>query len=161
MEMRRSMPADHLLVDVPVRRLKPPPAVVVERGTPLGEAIRRMQEDRLRCVLVVEEGRLVGIFTERDVLTRTLIPAADPSAPVDEFMSPDPTTIGAETTVAEAIRAMVEGWHRHLPVVDDRGRPRSLLTARRITGYLVDHFPESVHNLPADPSSAPAAPHGA
>ena len=52
---------------------------------------------------------------------------------------------------------MEEGGYRHLPVVDEAGRPVGVLSVKRIVHYLAEHFPATTSNLPPDPGSLPAA----
>jgi CBS domain-containing protein len=69
--------------------------------------------------------------------------------------------MAANATVGDAIRMMAEGGYRHLPIVDQSGQPKGVLAARGIVHYLVDHFPETVYNLPPDPKAAPKSREGA
>jgi CBS domain-containing protein len=83
------------------------------------EASRVMAEHNVGSILVVEEGRLIGIFTERDVVRRVLGPALDPDATrVGDVMTRDPDTIAPGESVNDAIRRMDEFGYRHLPVVE-------------------------------------------
>jgi CBS domain-containing protein len=50
---------------------------------------------------------------------------------------------------------MEEGGYRHLPVVDQAGRPLGVLSVKRIVHYLVEHFPSTIYNLPPDPNAFP------
>jgi CBS domain-containing protein len=81
--------------------------------------------------------------------------------PVREVMSRGPATISSTATVADAIRVMAEGGYRHLPIVDAQGKPSGVVTVYGIVHYLVDHFPETVYNLPPDPKAAPREREGA
>jgi CBS domain-containing protein len=86
---------------------------------------------------------------------------ADFTTPVRDVMSSDPATISSTATVGEAIRVMSEGGYRHLPIVDDARKPAGVLAVHGIVRYLVDHFPETVYNLPPDPKAAPREREGA
>ena len=82
-------------------------------------AAKRMAENCCGSILVMEEGRMAGIFTERDVMVRVVAAGLDPAkAKLREVMTADPDTIGAGEPVTEAVRRMDEGAYRHLPVVD-------------------------------------------
>jgi CBS domain-containing protein len=76
-------------------------------------------------------------------------------------MSSRPATIPSTATVGDAIRVMSEGGYRHLPIVDDSGKPTGVVAVHGIVRYLVDHFPETVYNLPPDPKAAPREREGA
>ena len=82
-------------------------------------AAKRMAENRCGSILVMEEGRMAGIFTERDVMVRVVAAGRDPAKTrLREVMTADPETIGADEPVPEAVRRMDEGAYRHLPVVE-------------------------------------------
>ena len=98
--------------------------------------------------MVCKGERVVGIFTQRDVLNRIALECLDPGTPVSEVMSDRPVTIGLDQDLADAIQAMVEGAYRHIPVVDNAGNQVGLLSSRVILRHIADHFPEEVLNLP-------------
>jgi CBS domain-containing protein len=84
----------------------------------VGEAATLMGERHVGSVLVCEEERLVGIITERDIV-RALSQAHDaPQRPIAEWMTKGPTTTAPEADIQEALRIMVEGGFRHLPVTE-------------------------------------------
>ncbi|MBO6560235.1 MAG: CBS domain-containing protein [Nisaea sp.] len=94
------------------------------------EAALRMTERRVRSVLVVEEQKLVGIFTGTDLIERVV--AAGMNARVTclgEVMSTDPQTIGPDLPAIEALRMMQAGGFRHLPVLRD-GKLVAVLSRR-------------------------------
>ena len=91
----------------------------VTANTTVRRAIDRMNERRIGSVLVMEGERLVGIFTERDVLTRVVPRRLDPDrTPVGEVMTSSVVTITPRRTVQEALMVVSDTRHRHLPVVD-------------------------------------------
>jgi CBS domain-containing protein len=118
----------------------------------VGNAMQLLRAQRTGAVLICEGSKLVGIVTERDAL-KAMARNADLSSPVGEIMSSPPATIASSATVGEAIRRMSEGNYRHLPIVDDEQRPTGVLAVHGIVHYLVDHFPETVYNLPPDPKA--------
>jgi CBS domain-containing protein len=93
----------------------------VETVTPqtsISEAVQRMNERNIGSLLVMDGDRLVGIFTERDVLTRVVPQQLDARrTPVGEVMTRNPITIAPTRTVQEAMMVMTDTRHRHLPVV--------------------------------------------
>jgi CBS domain-containing protein len=94
------------------------------------EACRRMAENRCGHVLVCDGERLVGIFTERDLLMRVVAAGHDPARyPVEKAMTVNPVTIEADAPIREAIRVMDEGSFRCLPVMEG-GKLIGILTAR-------------------------------
>ena len=105
-----------------VRGIMSTELVTVDPTANLTEAARVMFAERVGSALVVQEdGSLVGIFTERDIL-RALAGSSNADlarvSAVSEWMSSDPVTVGPETTEAEALNQMLFGGFRHLPVMD-------------------------------------------
>jgi CBS domain-containing protein len=88
-------------------------------GTSVREACRLMAEHQCGSILVTERGRLLGIFTQGDLVRRVLAPGRDPNLTLlVEVMTADPDTIRPREGVDEAIRRMDEFGYRHLPVVE-------------------------------------------
>ncbi len=84
------------------------------------EAVRLMSENHIGALLAMDEGRLAGIFTERDALNRVLGEGRDPdSTPLSDVMTRDPLTLSPQTAATQALRLMGEVGFRHLPVVED------------------------------------------
>jgi CBS domain-containing protein len=119
----------------------------------VGDALKLLRAQRTGAVLICEGVRLVGILTERDAL-KLMASGVNFSTPVRDVMSSPPATIPATATVSEAIRTMAEGGYRHLPMVDVQGRPTGVVAVHGIVHYLVDHFPNTIYNLPPNPKAA-------
>ena len=128
------------------------PCAKVTADAPLSKVIDDMKSHGRGCVLVVDSDTLVGIFTERDVLNRIdHSDAAWSQVAVGDIMTRSPVAIRPDDSLAEAIRRLTEGHHRHLPVVDERGI-RGLISIRDILAYVAERFPEEMMNLPPDPT---------
>ena len=110
--------------------------------------------------MVCEGDRVVGIFTQRDVLYRTALEDLPPDTPVSEVMSDRPVTVSLDKDLADAIEAMVEGVYRHIPVVDESGTQVGMLSSRVILRFIADHFPEEVLNLPPQLDQVMSQPEG-
>jgi CBS domain-containing protein len=83
------------------------------------DAVRKMNCEHVGAVLVCIDGRMVGIFTERDVLCRVLDAGRDPGATsVADVMTSEVVTVGPKTDVRDAMAVITERRTRHLPVVD-------------------------------------------
>ena len=135
--------------------------VSVPPGTTIGEAARIMKELRVGCVLVEEAGTLLGIFTERDILTKLVGTGYDPAkVQVDGVMTRNPETLTPEDPIAFAVQRMSVGGFRHLPLVDSMGRPIGILSVKDVVDYLAEHFPREVLNIPPEPGKQPRIPEG-
>ena len=83
------------------------------------DACRTMRERRVGAVLVVEGGRLAGIFTGRDAVCRVLAEGKDPARTrLAEVMTAEPTVTSPRCPAIDALRLMQDAGHRHLPVID-------------------------------------------
>lgn len=101
-----------------VRSLMTPGAITIGPGASLTEAAVRMRAHRVGALAVVEDDRLAGILTERDLL-RAVAEGRDPQATaVGTAMTPNPRTIAPDDPVEEAAAAVIELGVRHLPVIE-------------------------------------------
>jgi CBS domain-containing protein len=83
------------------------------------DAARVMTERHIGAVLVAVDGRLQGIFTERDVLARVVAAGLDPDhTALGGVMTPNPDTVAPNDTALDALRRMSECGYRHLPVLN-------------------------------------------
>ena len=125
------------LMDDPVRALKPRTPVTLPQTATVGQAIETMLANNLGALLVVDEaGRLVGILSERDLLTKVAGIHEDYAArPVREFMTPGPETVREDDTLAFALHKMDVGGYRHVPVVKD-GQPLGMLSVRDMLRHI-------------------------
>lgn len=100
----------------------------------VSEAATLMKRSRVGAIMVVERGRLTGIFTERDALFRVIAEGRDPRAtPLADVMTRDPQTIAPEKPLGHALHVMYEGGFRHVPVVAD-GKLIGIVSARDALG---------------------------
>ena len=132
-----------------------PPAVALGHQATVRDAIEVMRQKQLSCVLVVEHGQLVGVFTERDVLAKVAATPLDVDrVSLREVMQPDPECLHLDDALVYAFHQMHRGAYRHVPVVDEQRRPTALVSMQVIIDELVAAFPQELLNLP--PSSAHA-----
>ncbi len=130
------------------------PLLTLPTNMSVAGAIRAMNENHCGCALIVRNGKLAGIFTERDVLRRVVASGIDlDDTPVERVMTANPDTLPATATIAFALKKMCEEGYRHIPLVDAEGRPTGVVAVRDIVGWMVELFPESVLNLPPNPGA--------
>lgn len=144
-----------------VSRLRPTPPFTVAPNEAVGVVVALMRRAHIGCVLVCEGDRLLGLFTERDLLRRVLAVGLPLSTPVRECMTEDPVVVRPKESIGAALRSMEQGGYRHLPVVDEAGRPVGVLSVKRIVHYLAEHFPATIYNQPPDPNTYPHKAEGA
>jgi CBS domain-containing protein len=154
---RRSFTVSFLSLSTdPVSQAYPDEPLVVTSAATVGDVMQLMRAQKGSCVLICDDdGKLAGIFTERDAL-RWMAEPGSPSANIREMMTPNPARLESKTSVGTAIETMAEGGYRHLPIVDEAGVPTGVAAVRGIVHYLVDHFPETIYTLPPEPGKKPS-----
>ena len=151
---------DQVLLGVRISELPRRPVCRVEPSTPLGEVCRRLAEEHSVAALVFEGSKLVGIFTERDVLYRTAL-ESNRETPVGDLMTRDLVTLSGDDKLAEAIRTMAEHGIRHVPVLGGEGDEPGLIGGRDVLQMIAEYFPETLLNLPPRLDQKMTTPEGA
>jgi CBS domain-containing protein len=113
----------------------------------VAEAVRVMNQHKVGSIIVVENDRLAGIFTERDVLTRVVAADFLPSnTPLSKVMTKEPVTISPEHTVEEVMNLISDRRCRHIPVLAADGKILGLISIGDVTRWLVEsHRAEADH----------------
>jgi signal-transduction protein with cAMP-binding, CBS, and nucleotidyltransferase domain len=140
-----------------------PPAFALGYRATVRDALELMRQKQLSCVLVVEHGQLVGVFTERDVVTKVAaMPLDVDHVQLREVMQTDPECVQGDDALVYAFHQMSRGASRHVPVVDEQQRPTGLVSISALLDALVAAFPPELLNLPPSPAHAIApTPEGA
>ncbi|MGH7895184.1 MAG: CBS domain-containing protein [Candidatus Binatia bacterium] len=108
--------------------------------TTVTEAAGLMKRGKVGALMVVERGRLAGIFTERDALFRVIAEGRDPQATrLADVMTRDCQTIAPDKPLGHALHMMYEGGFRHVPVVEN-GAPLGMVSARDALGPELEEF---------------------
>lgn len=112
-------------------------------------AAHMMKEYRIGALMVMEDGRLAGIFTERDALFRVLAGGLDPDRTlVGEVMTADPTTVSPDRPILHALHLMHDGDFRHMPVTDG-GAPVGMVSMRDAMGLELARFEQEINEREA------------
>jgi CBS domain-containing protein len=129
------------MLDEPVRQVMDSEKFLVAApDTTARAAARMMQAQRTSAVLVVDGGRLVGIFTERDAVFRVMAQGADPDKTVlAEVMTPDPKCVAPDESFGYALMLMHENGFRHVPVLEG-GTPIGIVSARNALDPELEEF---------------------
>jgi CBS domain-containing protein len=127
------------------------PVVSVSKEATVMDAVRAMVERNVGATVVLDGGRLVGVFTERDVVTRVVLKSRNPEAtPVAEVMTTSVRTVREDTDRSSVLRIMSENHIRHLPVVDAEGRVITMLSMRHLLRAEVNDLKQTVWELVAE-----------
>lgn len=123
------------LMEDSVGVLKPRAAVSLPPTATVAQAIQTMLASNTGAVLIVESGKLVGIFSERDLLTRVAGIVDYARQPVRSYMTADPVTVAPSDSLAFALHKMDCGGYRHLPVIKD-GQPLGVISVRDMLQHI-------------------------
>jgi len=116
-----------------VREVMTEVVLTAAAGTTIAEAASLMAQRRVGSALVMDGDRLLGIFTERDIVKALSQDGLAIQQAIRHWMTSEPRTIAPEATIDEALHLMVDGQFRHLPVVDG-DRLVGMLSMRDLSG---------------------------
>jgi CBS domain-containing protein len=150
---RRNRPFDSRLLREPLRTLPHRHPLCFSPAHTVTQAMRAMQKEHRGCVIISEDGtvdtRVLGIFTEHDVLSRIVDRGRNPATlALAEVMTRDPECLPLDASVAWVLNKMCVGGFRHVPVVDRDGHPAFVVSVRDLVDLLVERFPREVLTLP-------------
>ena len=127
------------MFDTPVRKVMKE-VLKTRAETLVCKAAKLMALKKVGAIMVVEDERLVGIFTERDVVFRVVARGLDAqTTPLSEVMTPEPLTVSPEKPFGYALVVMQENGFRHLPVVED-GKPVGMVSSRNAMDPELEEF---------------------
>jgi CBS domain-containing protein len=124
------------------------PAPSVPPTATVREAVAVMVRRNTGAVVVEEGGRVVGIFTERDLMTKIVHPGRDPEVTrVSDAMFRQPHCLSVEAGRREALDRMIKGHFRHMPIVDGAGHALAVLSLRQILEERLEWLREQISSL--------------
>lgn len=131
------------------------PVVCLPSTAMVSEAIQSMVEQRVGIVMIVDDGRLAGVFSERDVLVKVAAAGIGISTtPVSDLMTKNPQTLRPHDELVYALNQMSVGGFRHVPIVDDNNHPVAVVSMRDIVEYIVSLYPDEVLKIPSSPDQS-------
>ncbi len=113
--------------------------LVASPSDKIDKVIKIFQEQKKNCVVVYQKKKLVGILSNRDILWKVAGKYKDMSkVTVDDVMTPNPEFVKADDPIAFVVNKMAMGGFRHVPVVDEAGRPLSIILIKDVLAYLAE-----------------------
>ena len=118
--------------------LDPPKPITVVENYSVAEVVDLLREAHVGCVLVTDQvGKLSGVFTERDVLTKFARTNENwDEIPVSDLMTQNPVSESISSTIAAALYKMSKGGFRHIPIVDEKQIPIGIISVKDILDFL-------------------------
>jgi CBS domain-containing protein len=142
-DLSRRVPTSSVEADLlrdRIERLWPKTPAAVTPDTPVADVLQKMVDARIGCVMVVDKGELVGIFSERDALMKLNTDAPKLlKRPISQFMTPEPVTLETNDKIAYALQKMNVGGYRHIPILFE-GKLAGVISIRDILRYLTERI---------------------
>ena len=144
------MSIDAKLSKLEIRHLPLRQPALVERRASIHEAVEVMKSKQAGCALICDQGKLVGMFTERDLLNKVIGEKIGYENAIEQVMTPNPAKLNLDDSVIEAMRLMQNGDFRNIPLLDEQEQAAGVVTVRDLVSYFAEHFPKEALNLPPD-----------
>ncbi|NJD28017.1 MAG: CBS domain-containing protein [Chloroflexi bacterium] len=151
------------LIDEKLKTLSRREPLTVQPGTSLGDCLALIRRTGIADSVFVtdDEGRLLGVLTERDIFGKLIGTKVGLGQPVESLMVEHPFTLNIEEPIRHALDLMQTGRYRNVPIVDDTARLVGVVRPVDILSYLAEAFPEELLNLPPRPHQQMVASEGA
>lgn len=118
---------------------------------PLQQAIELMQKHRSGYIVIAKDKKVVGIFTEIDVVQKIVENNIDWNRPVSDFMTKEPPILCMQDSVGQAIDVMGAKRLYHIPLVDEGQELVNVISVRTLIRFLAEFYPTEIYNLPPTP----------
>jgi len=126
------------------------PGAVVDSESTVQQAVEAMSKDKVGAAAIVDEGILAGIFTERDLMFKVVLPGKDPrKTKVSEVCTRNLITITEGSTREDALRLMVDKHVRHLPIVDNGRQMKGMISVRHLLQWQVEALTHELESMEA------------
>ena len=124
-----------------VKGLMTNPSETMTKSTAVMDACRVMHAEKAGALAVVEDGKLCGIFTYRDLIDRVVLAKRDPEATtLADVMTRDVEALAAGGSYGDALRLMVDKDYTYVPIVGDEARLEGMLSLRGLLEHRIDHL---------------------
>lgn len=137
------------------------PAVCVDITAGLEDTIALMRQNSFGAVLVTDGGKLAGIFTERDLLTRVVGVITDlRSCPLASVMTKNPEALQLGDQIIFVMNMMHVGGYRHVPIVDQENRPLHVISIKDVMAFVLEPIHDKIVSIPPGPFRGQSGRHG-
>ena len=140
---------EEILKETKIYQILRPKLVTALPNITLQQALDLMHREKAGYIVVADEHlKIVGMFSERDVLMKVLRKGVSLDEPIEQYMLKNPKTLTKTATIGQALDFMKENNVRHIPLTDDLGQMNGVLSIRTIVNFLAELFPTEIFNLP-------------
>ena len=129
-------PVEEAICELPVTEIQHAPYTTISPEDTVADALGRLAGDHIACLLVEEEGELVGVFTHREVLNKVAMVDGILERPVRDVMTKDPISVRADDPVAAALCVMAVHGYRHVPILGANDTIQGIVSPQRVTNFL-------------------------
>jgi CBS domain-containing protein len=144
--------AKAFMLKEPISQLPKQPFYVVTETEPLINIIEQFKKHHVNCVLIERNDKLVGIFSEKDIIYHIVGNQLDLSKEiVGDYMTKSPQKLRPSDPLAYALNRMVDGGFRHVPLINSKHKPVGVVSLCHIINCLGKHYNEEIMNLPHRP----------
>lgn len=136
-------PLEQALEEQPVSAMQTQPYAGISPDDSVEAAIRKLSDENVACLLVERGGKLVGVFSDRDILSKVALEYEDvKDQPVWQVMNADPVFVYDTDSSAAALSVMAVSGYRHVPVVDLDKKLVGVVSPQRVCRFLREHSPD-------------------
>ena len=126
--------------------------IVLNEQATLRDAIDSMQKYHIGCIMIENNHKITGIFTERDIVQQIVGNRHNLEKEcVADYMTKSPDVLHFQDPIAFALNKMISGGYRHIPIVNKEEEPIGIITMQDIINHLGDYFFDDIVNLPHTP----------
>ena len=147
--------SDYVLLDTKVKFLPLHSPVSINENASLADTLRLLIDNKVGCLAICKDKKVVGVFTERDLIKRVLNKEVSYQIEINKLMSKTIYSASLDSTVCEVIKIMSANNIRHVILVDKEDQLSGIVSVRNIIDYLSKFYPEEIYNLPPDLNQIP------
>lgn len=129
------------LVEEKVQAIEAQPFFCISPETTIKDAIDKLNQLEKGCLMVVEENKLIGVLSDRDILNKAVLEYEEiKDEPVTRVMTDSPIYVKIYDSSAKALSVMAVAGYRHVPVLDEDMNVCGIVSPQRVTAFLMEHF---------------------
>lgn len=151
---------EDILKEKKIEEIVNPKLVQAPPSTTVADAVKLMQAAKSSYIVVANQKRVAGLFTETDLIRKVLEKESDWSRPVRDFMNPNPVVLTMKDSVGAAIDLMGREYVYYIPLVDEKKELVNVISVRTLIRFLAGFYPAEVYNLPPRPDQVLETPEG-